>query len=300
MGRRWETHVVSGVRVFGAQPTHSCFEESFFGSLLKCVWVTAAPQVMWSTDSVRVFTVDGGWVWTFAAVGPLKRRVRGLAGVQVCVVDSRTAPAVGTVTTDTPLSVSPRSAVPAGTTSAPARGATGATVPSRRPAGRRGSGGPERRRQRGRPAAAGLTVGLPRAGAANSNTAASTPGSTGRPTTASASPVELTAYQRNVRSPWPGGQAPTFGVTGLAARPSRPRAATVSAPPSPAAVAAVPWQTRRPPLSCRGKRGQQVRRWLERRGRRTVCPRSPTRHRLPAPEPGRRMPEWPSGFELFY
>ena len=31
------------------------------GSLLKCVWVTAAPQVMWSTDSVRVFTVDGGW-----------------------------------------------------------------------------------------------------------------------------------------------------------------------------------------------------------------------------------------------
>ena len=51
------------------------------------MWVTAAPQVMWSTDSVRVFTVDGGWVWTFAAVGPLKRRVRGLAGVQVCVVD---------------------------------------------------------------------------------------------------------------------------------------------------------------------------------------------------------------------
>ena len=47
---------------------------------------------MWSTDSVRVFTVDGGWVWTFAAVGPLKRRVRGLAGVQVCVVDSRAAP----------------------------------------------------------------------------------------------------------------------------------------------------------------------------------------------------------------
>ena len=50
---------------------------------------------MWSTDSVRVFTVDGGWVWTFAAVGPLKRRVRGLAGVQVCVVDSRTAPSWG-------------------------------------------------------------------------------------------------------------------------------------------------------------------------------------------------------------
>ena len=36
------------------------------------------------------------------------------------VVDSRTAPAVGTVTADTPPSASPRSAVPAGTTSAPA------------------------------------------------------------------------------------------------------------------------------------------------------------------------------------
>ena len=36
-------------------------------------------------------------------------------------------------------------------------------------------------------------------------------------------------------------------------------------------------QTRRPPLSCRGKRGQQVRRWLERRGRRTVRPQAPSR-----------------------
>ena len=38
-------------------------------------------------------------------------------------------------------------------------------------------------------------------------------------------PLSLTAYQQNVRPPRPGGQAPTFGVTGLAARPGRPRAA---------------------------------------------------------------------------
>ena len=30
--------------------------------------ITAAPHVMWGTDGVRVFTVDDGWVWTFAAV----------------------------------------------------------------------------------------------------------------------------------------------------------------------------------------------------------------------------------------
>ena len=30
--------------------------------------VTSAPQVMWGTDGVRVFTVEDGWVWTFAAV----------------------------------------------------------------------------------------------------------------------------------------------------------------------------------------------------------------------------------------
>ena len=33
------------------------------------MWVTAAPQVMWSTDSVRVFTVDGGWVWNLRGGG---------------------------------------------------------------------------------------------------------------------------------------------------------------------------------------------------------------------------------------
>ena len=27
--------------------------------------VTSAPQVMWGTDGVRVFTADDGWVWTF-------------------------------------------------------------------------------------------------------------------------------------------------------------------------------------------------------------------------------------------
>ncbi len=48
-------------------------------------------------------------------------------------------PQSGTVTADTPPSASPRSAVPAGTTSAPAGGTTGP------PAGRRGSDSPRRR-----------------------------------------------------------------------------------------------------------------------------------------------------------
>ena len=30
--------------------------------------ITSAPYLMWGTDGVRVFTVDDGWVWTFAAV----------------------------------------------------------------------------------------------------------------------------------------------------------------------------------------------------------------------------------------
>ena len=38
--------------------------------------ITLAPQVMWGTDGVRVFTVDDGWVWTFAAVPPRSRRHR--------------------------------------------------------------------------------------------------------------------------------------------------------------------------------------------------------------------------------
>ncbi len=28
----------------------------------------SAPDLMWGTDGVRVFTADDGWVWTFAAV----------------------------------------------------------------------------------------------------------------------------------------------------------------------------------------------------------------------------------------
>ena len=30
--------------------------------------ITQAPNVMWGTDGVRVFTLDDGWVWIFAAV----------------------------------------------------------------------------------------------------------------------------------------------------------------------------------------------------------------------------------------
>ena len=30
--------------------------------------VTSAPDLMWGTDGVRVFTAEDGWVWTFAAV----------------------------------------------------------------------------------------------------------------------------------------------------------------------------------------------------------------------------------------
>ena len=30
--------------------------------------VTQAPNVMWGTDGVRVFTLDDGWGWIFTAV----------------------------------------------------------------------------------------------------------------------------------------------------------------------------------------------------------------------------------------
>ena len=30
--------------------------------------ITQAPNVMWGTDGVRVFTLDDGWGWIFAAV----------------------------------------------------------------------------------------------------------------------------------------------------------------------------------------------------------------------------------------
>ena len=43
--------------------------------------ITHAPNLMWGTDGVRVFTVDDGWGWIFTAI-ELERRVRRLACVQ--------------------------------------------------------------------------------------------------------------------------------------------------------------------------------------------------------------------------
>ena len=120
-------------------------------------------------------------------------------------------PQSGTVTADTPPSASPRSAVPAGTTSAPAGGTTGETrlsVPSPPPAGRRGSREPEPvDNVLGRRAAAGLAVGL-----------AATPRPRRRLARPAAAP-QPPPPAPNVRPPRPGGQPPTFGLTGLAARP---------------------------------------------------------------------------------
>ena len=50
--------------------------------------VTSAPQVMWGTDGVRVFTVEDGWVWTFAAVDHWNAEC---VGWHVCKVGSRFA-----------------------------------------------------------------------------------------------------------------------------------------------------------------------------------------------------------------
>ena len=50
--------------------------------------ITAAPQVMWGTDGVRVFTVDDGWVWTFAAVDHWNAEC---VGWHVCKVGHRVA-----------------------------------------------------------------------------------------------------------------------------------------------------------------------------------------------------------------
>ena len=50
--------------------------------------VTSAPQVMWATDGVRVFTVEDGWVWTFAAVDHWNAEC---VGWHVCKVGSRFA-----------------------------------------------------------------------------------------------------------------------------------------------------------------------------------------------------------------
>ena len=50
--------------------------------------VTSAPGVMWGTDGVRVFTVDDGWVWAFAAVDHWNGEC---VGWHVCKVGSRFA-----------------------------------------------------------------------------------------------------------------------------------------------------------------------------------------------------------------
>ena len=50
--------------------------------------ITAAPRVMWGTDGVRVFTMDDGWVWTFAAVDHWNAEC---VGWHVCKVGSRFA-----------------------------------------------------------------------------------------------------------------------------------------------------------------------------------------------------------------
>lgn len=50
--------------------------------------VTAAPDVMWGTDGVRVFTVEDGWVWTFAAVDHWNGEC---VGWHVCKVGNRFA-----------------------------------------------------------------------------------------------------------------------------------------------------------------------------------------------------------------
>ncbi len=50
--------------------------------------VTQAPNVMWGTDGVRVFTRDDGWVWVFAAVEHWNAEC---VGWHVCKVGSRFA-----------------------------------------------------------------------------------------------------------------------------------------------------------------------------------------------------------------
>ena len=50
--------------------------------------VTQAPNVMWGTDGVRVFTVDDGWVWIFAAVEHWNAEC---VGWHVCKIGSRFA-----------------------------------------------------------------------------------------------------------------------------------------------------------------------------------------------------------------
>ena len=44
--------------------------------------VTQAPNVMWGTDGVRVFTLDDGWGWIFTAVEHWNAECSGMARVQ--------------------------------------------------------------------------------------------------------------------------------------------------------------------------------------------------------------------------
>ena len=44
--------------------------------------ITHAPNLMWGTDGVRVFTVDDGWGWIFTAIEHWNAEVRRLACVQ--------------------------------------------------------------------------------------------------------------------------------------------------------------------------------------------------------------------------
>ena len=50
--------------------------------------VTSAPDVMWGTDGVRVFTAEDGWVWTFTAVDHWNAEC---VGWHVCKVGNRFA-----------------------------------------------------------------------------------------------------------------------------------------------------------------------------------------------------------------
>ena len=57
--------------------------------------VTSAPDVMWGTDGVRVFTAEDGWVWTFAAVDHWNAECVGWHVCKVFVTrGARTKPAV--------------------------------------------------------------------------------------------------------------------------------------------------------------------------------------------------------------
>ena len=102
-----------------------------------------SPSIRSGASSVRRARRDD--VQTVSTGGPL--------------ADSRTTPAVGTVTADTPLSASPRSAVPDRHDFRDGwrdDGRDALSVPSPRPAGHRGSRGPEHRRERGRARGRGL------------------------------------------------------------------------------------------------------------------------------------------------